>query len=319
MHSSIMAIVTLPLIGCLRTLEKQHPKRDDITSIVKVLRPHGNFRRGPFSPCQQMPIWTASPGGMKMAVRTAFRSLINWSLQLTSMNPAQLPPPYNHRLFLIAERALGASAVLKILLAEIKDQTENPAGAAAVAIDIATALICAPKTENSPIEYTWPTSPVPTQVPHQNRRLNLREALTLTYEHATDIIKNDATLAESVVRLYRRVEAQSAISSVALPDMSAQLPAPDVQQMLESIAAGSTQTAAAVQQQQQPALDLGQDAATLANLDVSGAEGMQIDFGADADDMSGLLGGGGGLNPEDDVFGDLDWTNMEGMDMEDGF
>jgi mediator of RNA polymerase II transcription subunit 5 len=302
-----MAITTLPLIHCLRALEKRSTKREDIAPIAKVLRPHNNFRRGPFSPCPQMSMWTGSAGGLKNAVKSAFQALINWNLQLTTMNPAQLPPPYNQCLFLIAERVLGAPKLLKIFLTELQDQTENPAGAAAAALDIATALVCAPKTENSPIEYTWPTSPAPAQLTHQSKRLNLREALSLENERATDLIKKDTTLAETIVRLHRRVETQSAISAVALPDISAQLPAPDMQQMLESIAADA-------QPAQQPQLDLTQDT-SLADLGVGSADGMQIDFGAGADDMGGLLGAGGSLNPEDDVFGDLDW-NMDGIDMD---
>jgi mediator of RNA polymerase II transcription subunit 5 len=252
---------------------------------------------------------------MKNAVKTAFQGLINWSLQLTTMNPAQLPPPYNQRLFLIAERVLGAPIVLKILLAEIKEQTENPTGAAAVALDIATALVCAPKSENSPIVYTWPTSPAPAQHTHQSKRLNLREALSLENERATEIIKKDTSLAETIVRLHRRVEAQSTITVVALPELSSQIPNSEVQQMLNSIAAGAPQNADVPQQ---PSLDMTQDATSLVDIGVGDADAMQMDFVAGGDDMVGLLDGGGSLNPEDDVFGDLDW-NMDGIDMDEGF
>jgi mediator of RNA polymerase II transcription subunit 5 len=248
-------------------------------------------------------------------VKTAFQSLITWNVQLTTMNPAQLPPPYNQRLFLIAERLLGAPGVLSIVLTEIKEQTENPAGSAAAALDIATALICAPKTENSPIEVTWLTSPVPAQQPHQSKRLNLREALSIEHERATDIIKKDNTLAESIVRLHRLVEAQATISTVPLPDLTSTMPAPDMQQMLDSMAATTQQNTADVLQSRRPTLDLTADSAGLPELAMSGADPMQMDFsGAGDDGMGGLLGGGGSMNPDDDVFGDLDFSNMDGMD-----
>lgn len=317
MHTSIMAIVALPLIGCLRALERRNAKRNDIAPIAQSIGKHRDFRRGPFSPCPQMPNWTSAAGGLKTAVKNAFQALINWSLQLTTMNPAQLPPSYNQRLWLIAERTLGAPAIMKIILQEIKEQTENPAGAAAVALDVATAIVCAPKAENSPIEFTWPTSAVSAHHPNQNKRINLREALALENEKATDIIKKDNTLAESIVRLHRRVEAQSAIGNFQLPDMASQIPAPDMQQMLDSLSNAQQNNQVP---QQQPTLDLTTDTSGLGDLNMGGADAMQIDFGSAGDDFMGTGGlGGGSMNPDDDVFGDLDLSNMDGMDMDYGF
>lgn len=251
-----------------------------------------------------------------MAVKMASQSLINWSLQVTTMNPAQLPPPYNQRLFWIAERILGAPALLSVILAELKEQTDNPAGAAAVTIDIATAIICAPKMENSPIDINWPTSAVAAQHPHQSKRLNLREALALENDRAIEIMKKDQTMAETIVRLHRRVEAQCAIGSTPLPDLAAELPQQDMQQMLDL---ANQQSANAVQQQ--PTLDLTQETA-LADLGVGASDAMQLDFsGTGGDDgMGGLLGTGpGGIDADDDVFGDLDLSTMDGMDVDYGF
>jgi mediator of RNA polymerase II transcription subunit 5 len=311
-----MAIVALPLFNCLRTLRKSNPKRNDIDPMLNSIKQHINFRRGPYSPCPQMQMWTASHGGLKMAVKMASQSLINWSLQVTTMNPAQLPPPYNQRLFWIAERILGAPALLSVILAELKEQTDNPAGAAAVTIDIATAIICAPKMENSPIDINWPTSAVAAQHPHQSKRLNLREALALENDRAIEIMKKDQTMAETIVRLHRRVEAQCAIGSTPLPDLAAELPQQDMQQMLDL---ANQQSANAVQQQ--PTLDLTQETA-LADLGVGASDAMQLDFsGTGGDDgMGGLLGTGpGGIDADDDVFGDLDLSTMDGMDVDYGF
>jgi mediator of RNA polymerase II transcription subunit 5 len=159
---------------------------------------------------------------------------------------------------------------------------------------------------------------VAAQHSHQSKRLNLREALLLENERATDIMKKDQTMAETIVRLHHRVEAQCAIGSAPLPDLSAhQLPAADMQQMLEL---ATQQSASAVEQQ--PTLDLTQEAA-LADLGVGdGGDAMQLDFsGTGGDDgMGGLLSGGaGGISADDDVFGDIDLSNMDGMDMEYGY
>ncbi|KIW05199.1 uncharacterized protein PV09_03743 [Verruconis gallopava] len=317
MHTSIMGIVSLPLVHCLRTLRKINSKRVDVDPMLQSLKQYGDFIRSPFGPCTSIAMYSL-PQGVKSAVKSAFQGLINWNLQITTLNPAQLPPPYQHRVMLIAEHLIGATEMLSVLLAEIKEQSENAAGAAAVALDIATAIVCAPKAENSPIEIAWPTSPVPAQHPYQNKRLNLREALSLQNERVADIIKKDQSLAETIVRLHRRVEAQCAIGTAPLPDLTGQLPPQDVQQMLDSITTQQNTT------QQQPALDLTQDSGLTADLGLNGADSMQLDFsvgnGGDGG-MGGLLGGGESMNPDDDVFGDLDLdlSNMESLDIDYGF
>lgn len=310
LHSAIMAIIALPLSNLLRALEKKTSKRSDITGIAKVMQPYRDFRRGPFSPCSQLTNWT-SQGGLQNAVKAAYRSLITWNIQLTTMTPHQLPPPYNQRLFLIAEYVLGAPMLLKIVLQEIKEQTENPAGAAAVALDIATALICAPKTENSPIDVTWPTSTIAAQHPQHRKRLNLREALALEMERAPETIKKDTTLAESIVRLHRLVEAQANLQPFVFPDMSAQLPpTAEMQQMLDSITNTQPVATSNAAQQAQPTIDLPQDMSGMADLGLGGTgDAMQIDFGDFT--SGGDMGMGSGMGGDDDVFGDLDLSNMD--------
>ena len=300
MHATIMGIVALPLSNCLRTLRKNNPKRNDIELLLQALRPYVDFRRGPYSPCPEMATWLASQGALKQMVRTNFQTLVVWSIQAAQMNQTQSPPHYNHRLYLFAEKVLGAGLLLSTLLEELKSQTEAPGGAAAVALDIATALVCAPKTENSPIDAGWVTSPVPAHQPRHSKRLNLREALVLEFDRATDIMKKDQTMAETVVRLHRRVEAQVAIGVAPLPDLTTQIPA-----ILPDLGLATDQTAAS----QQP-LDFTQD--TNVGLDLSATDPMQIDMNGGEDGL-GLMSVES-LNAEEDMFGGLDLGDMNGFE-----
>lgn len=308
MHSTIMAIVALPLSNCLRTLRQSNPKRTEINTMLQSLKQYSDFRRSPHSPVQELKSWTDTAGGLKHAAQMTFQSLISWSLQVTHQFPAQLPPHYNQRLFLLSERVLGAQSLLAILLEEAKQQTDNPTGAAAVAIDIATAIICAPKSENSPIEVGWVTSPVPTHQAHDARRLNLRDALALEYERATEIMKNDQTMSETVVRLYRRVEAQAIIGVTPLPDMAVQMPA-----ILPSLGLTASQSVVNVQQQ----MDFAQEATMEMDLGVGDPMSMDLTGG---DDGMGMMDVTSSVNAEDDMFGDLDLSNMDDIgDMDYGF
>ena len=83
------------------------------------------------------------------------------------------------------------------------------AGGGSIAYDVATALICAP--DASSVSLTTPLAllvnggapPLPPQ-----KRLTLREALRYEAEDCKKLQKTDQVMAETVVRLYRKVEAQ---------------------------------------------------------------------------------------------------------------
>lgn len=303
MHATIMYIVGLPLTNCLKTLRKNNPKRNDIDPIISNLKPYIDFRRRPYNPCHELRAWRASPGSLKQSLRVSFQSLIIWS---SAINPQLSPPHYNPRLILIAECILGAPTTLSVLLEEVKVQTELPNGNAAVALDIATALICAPKSENSPLAVGWVNAPVPAQPAKGTKRMNLREALKLEFDTATDLVQKDQFMAETIVRLHRSVEAQLNISITPIPDVAA-----------PSLLPMSSINISTVDQ----AIDFGTDAnVTGMDLD-AGANGMHLglsdtliggDLKMDGDDD--LFGqGGSGMNDDDDIFGDLDFNNMDGM------
>jgi mediator of RNA polymerase II transcription subunit 5 len=310
MHATIMSMISQPLSDRLKALRKGQPGRKDIEPLLSTLKSHTDFRRGPFSSCPELQTWRNNPGSLKRSIRSTFQNLILWSTT-TTISPTQPPPHYNPRQFLIAERTMGAPAVMSILIDELKTQTEAPNGAAAVAIDIATSVICAPTTQNSPIDVGWVNSPVPSNTPRDSRRLNLRDALRLDFENATEIIKKDQLAAETIVRLHRRVEAQLSLSSAPIPDLAATMPA-----MLPGL--GMTADAVSADAVTQ-VMDFSTDPA--AGLDLSNvADPMGLESAMDSmGTYDNLLATQAmqGMNPDDDdaIFGDLDLGGDLDMDL----
>ena len=196
--------------------------------------------------------------------------------------------------------------MLYILLDEIKSRTAAADGTDAVALDIATSIVCAPTTTStSPIAINWPLSPAPMPPPSLGSRLNLRDMLKLECDKATDLINSDAHLTEAIVRLHRLVEAQlSAVDSVApMTHLAAAAQMPAIISGLSITADASAvdaAVAAAAAAAQQP-LDFSvqadlASAGDALNMDLTGADGTGID----------LLGGEGLQAGDEDIFGGLE-------------
>lgn len=306
MHATILYIVAQPLTACLRSIQKHNPKRNDIEPIISNLKSYVDFRRTAFNPCPELQTWRTQ-GGVRQNLKSVLQGLIIWG---AGAGQQLSPPHYNPRLILIAECILGAQATLSILLEEVKAQTEAPNGNVAVALDIATALICAPKTENSPIHVGWQRSPVPVLVGRGTQRLNLRDALKLEFDAATDLIQKDQTMAETVVRLHRAVEAQLNFSVAPMPDISgAVAPMPSLLPMTSTNLSTGDQVMAFGTDDNAANMDL-----VGGDLDISDTlmGDMKMD-GGDGDDIFGGNHSMGGNENDDDVFGGLDFSNLEGM------
>lgn len=305
MHSTIMMIVSQPLARCLRILRRRHPKNTDLEVLIGQADSHSKSLRSNFSPCPELSTWVSAPGSLRHAVQTSLQSLITWSTNVT-VNPIQHPPPYNHRQLLIAIQVLGARAVLQILLEEIKARTAPGDPTGTVALDIATTIVCAPMTSsNSPVTIDWPLSPAPIPPRPRGGRLSLRDALNLEFEKATELINTDTLLAESIVRLHRRVEAQLSASNVPpMADLAAaaQMPAilPDLNITGDAQSAVDAAVAVAAHQ---GTLDFGAGAGA---MDLSGADAMGMDLTGDVGTGMDLLGDGGLGTGDDDIFGGLE-------------
>ncbi|KAK0635373.1 mediator complex, subunit Med5 [Bombardia bombarda] len=153
----------------------------------------------------------ASTSGLMAAVRLTVTNLVQWASHPTLNG---MPSSYTHRQILVALKMHGARHVLSVLLDELKTQTEL--GNAAVAYDVVTAILCAPDVyadssaaaEATAVpDETTGAFPAPVQ-----RRITLREALKSEAEDWRRVQRTEGpAMAEAVVRLHRRVEAQMAI------------------------------------------------------------------------------------------------------------
>jgi mediator of RNA polymerase II transcription subunit 5 len=213
MLSSILNITAKPLEHSLRWLQRDEPTRQDVEPLSKVLKPHLSFPRTAAADHTELESWSNSHGGIAASIRHTIQSLTQWSLS-TGMNV--MPTSYTHRQMLTGVRVLGAKRLLSAIIDEVKAQTAN--GSGAIVIDVASAIICAPDADSIPLTNSnhlmnmlddTTSTPQPLQ-----RRLTLRDALRTEAENAPKIHKTDVLQAETVIRLFRRVEV---LMTVAIP------------------------------------------------------------------------------------------------------
>lgn len=363
MLSSVLNIVAKPLEHSLRSYQRQDPKSPDVEPLLRALKENlplsrrtggadhneleswtganGGNTTNPSSTHPTNPNGPANPpggspnthgGGLAGSVRSTIANLTQWA-----QHPALgLPAPYTHRQILAALKMLGAKHLLTILLEELKAQSEL--GNDSLAYDVITSVICAP--DSNTFSLTSPSSASTTapedtaaqqQQSNQQRRMTLREALKYEAEDWNRIQKAspDPLAAETVVRLYRRVEAQMTplpppVQVVAGVDQSAM---GGVDAMLNSAAAEMVGDALGVSVGGDGALDdalaavgVGVDASSVVGvggglhegmtLDTAGLAGSGLNTGAggdlnNLDSATGSVGGGagGGSSSMDDIFG----------------
>ena len=295
MHLTIMSIIAQPLLQSLQSVRRRRHSRVDVEPIINTLKQRIPFRTIAHATQQEVQAWITQAGSLSHAFQNAVRGLISWSTSAT-VNIFQPPPAYDHRLLLMTMKELGANAVLRMLLDEIKVRTASQDGTAPLTLDIAAAIVCAPSTENSPITSDWVNGTTIAANTHQGGyRLNLREALKIEFERGPDTMKVDSLLAETVVRLHRRVEVQLTITPEDIAAQSIQVPT-----MLPVLDVSGAVAAAAASHQ----VDL--SAAMDVSMGLSGADAgsMAMDLSSAAGGIELLGTGGLGAN-DDDVFANL--------------
>ncbi|KAJ0334821.1 hypothetical protein COL5a_000884 [Colletotrichum fioriniae] len=194
-----------------------------------------------------------------------------------------------------------------LLYEDIRQQTET--GSGSIIYDVATALVCAPdvvNTPSNPINFIDTSGNVPAPV---QRKLTLREVLKSDAEECKKLQKVDMNLAEIVVRLYRKVETQMAVSQAEVIQADTMLQT-DLGLSLDA-GAGSLDDAMAAA------------AANVAQGDGMSVDNVSLDLGLGG--VGGDLGLGGSSNNgggsldlgADDLFSglgagdDFQWDNMD--------
>ncbi|KAI1104909.1 Med5-domain-containing protein [Jackrogersella minutella] len=294
MLSSVVNIIAMPLEYGLRSYQRFDPKSPAIEPLLKAMRDNLRLSRRTASAANnELEAWTSTPnGGLTALIRHLIQGFVSWSAH-PGLNV--MPTSYTHRQVLVALQMIGAKRFLGTILEEVKSHSD--AGHGSIAHDVATALICAPDVTNMPpppeamLLMSSANHPV---VPPQ-LRISLREALKAEAEDCKAIQKADQAMAEIVVRLYRKVEAQMLIQPPAESILQGTL---DNLGLGENAAALGDALAAAAQND-----GLGADEASM-SLDLGGGHDMGhlggagdashggLDFGA-GDDMFGGLGAGG--------------------------
>ncbi|KAF2966809.1 hypothetical protein GQX73_g6752 [Xylaria multiplex] len=283
MLSAVLNIVAKPLEHSLRSYQRQDPKCQEIEPLLNAIKDNIRLsRRTAGAGHNELEAWASTAnGGLAASVRNTIQGFLQWSLQ---PGVTVMPTPYTHRQILAAHRILGARRLLSIILDEVKQQTDT--SSCSIMYDIATALICAPDATKvtPPAVMALLVDPNNPPVIPQTR-ISLREALKSEAEDFKIIHNSDPAMAEHVMRLYRRVEAQLMMPQPADTMLQAGL-----------------------------GLDLDDNAAaTLAVAQgdglVTGDGNLSLDLGNAGSDM-GLTGGadsGGGLafGADDDIFGNL--------------
>ncbi|KAI0376646.1 Med5-domain-containing protein [Hypomontagnella monticulosa] len=286
MLSSVVNIIAIPLEYSLRSHQRFDPKSQAIEPLLKAIRDNIRLSRRTASAANnELEAWTSTAnGGLAASIRHTLQGFVSWSAH-PGLNI--MPTSYTHRQILTALKMLGAKRFLYVVLEEIKTQMET--GNGSIAHDIATNLICAPDVTNMPPP---PEAAILLDSAHHpyippQLRISLRTALRAEAEDCKIIQKKDPAMAEIIVRLYRKVEAQML------------MPPPD-ESMLHNELAG---------------LDLGENAAALGDALAAAAQNdglgadensMSLDLGGAGSDM-GHLGGDSGLDfgAGDDMFSGL--------------
>lgn len=291
MLTSVLNLVAKPLEHSLRTYQRRDPTNVQIEPLLNALKDSLPVsRRTASAEHTEMESWCSTPGGgLSVAVKNTIQGFVHWSLR-----PDTMPTPYTHRQMLLGTKLLGARSMLRIILEEI--QAQSGEGNAPVVFDIATALICAPDPTHDGVAGVQGLDEAGNVPAAPERRATIREALKDEAENFRKIQKKDASKAETVVRLHRKVLEQMAPSQVQI--LPADLTAPLDDSTVDT-AGNTTVPQGDAMQMDMTGLDL-MGGVPEGDLNLGGGNGGSFDLG---DDIFG------GFDATRDPFGG--WDNMD--------
>lgn len=325
MHSTILAMVSSRLETAFRTLQKREPNRATIEPLLQAIKGNQFYERSIYASMKELEQWTNAPNStLKSSLRHTVQQLSQWA-STAAIQPN--PPSYTHRQIFASLNLLGARGTLKAIIDEVKSQTE--AGNGAAALDIATSIICAPMVEDSPISVDWVSSSM-VQPVSQRTRMNLREMLKQEFDSSANLVSTDPLVAEAIVRVHRRVEAQLTsmndtglqvpvinLPNVNIADMSSQDINADMSKAIDDVAAASivedlnNMDNKALQRSMEEIT--GADALDLASMGMDTGDGVTVDMSTDLSNLPGL-----GLGDMDAMGMDMDMDMDMNMDMSGG-
>lgn len=211
MHRCILGIVSTPLEASLQTLIRRKPeKRDKANELIEILKPHLHQRRSmEITMVKLDEIAARGEGLLTRAVTNTVRDLAMWAANGSSDPPPRYAPHLVHH----AISAHGSFRILEAVVEGLRDQTTI--GNGPIALDICVALICRPE----PATYIPVMNMGAVEPPITGRTLH--DAIRLTTMDAQKLLTENTAYAEALVRLDRKVAAQSIVSQVALANLTA--------------------------------------------------------------------------------------------------
>ncbi|KAH7166208.1 mediator complex, subunit Med5 [Dactylonectria macrodidyma] len=303
MLSSVKNLIAKPLEHALRVYQRRDPRNEDIEPLLRALRDSIPLsRRTGGADHNELQSWsTTLPNAMSSAIRHTMSNLTQWSLH-PELN---MPTSYTHRQVIAALNYMGPKRLLHSILEELRQQGET--SSVSFVYDVATAMICAPDTDKDRQANMAMLDANGNILPPMQRVRTLRELVKVMAEDCKKIQKTDPVLAEIVVRLHRRVEAQ-----MVMPQVQVMLQAADMSLNLNDQAAGLEDAMAAAAGAQGDSMSV-----DTMGLDM-GMGGVASDLG-----LGGSVVSGGGLDTsgDADMFGGLDTGDMvdfewAGMDLQ---
>ena len=191
-HSAVLSVAAKSLKESLTYVQKQHPSRPDISTLIQLLAPYHD-ERPTLSALKELQTWSLTPhGGLRAALHNTINALVLWSA--TSASSADMSPPsYSHAQLQESVAILGAKSIFDILLHELLVPDISSSNAELL-LDILVVMIVS-------------TQPQSTQQRSPRLRLTLYDTLQIEYQYTDGLSQTDLARATIIVRLHRRVDA----------------------------------------------------------------------------------------------------------------
>ncbi|PNS20037.1 Mediator of RNA polymerase II transcription subunit 5 [Sphaceloma murrayae] len=288
MHTTILGTLYQSLRPRLTELDKRTANRKDIPQLIAVLKPHAASQYSTHSLRSEEREWLSASGTLRGSLSELITQLTTWS---NNSDMISIPTRYTHRTVEAVVDKYGAEEVLKIMIDDVATQTAI--GFGSWALDVVTSLICAPNRYNT-FQMPSPNGARPSDV---TEHCTIHEALKRRVTDSRFLLSLEQGKAETLIRLGRLVEAQSALIDMPLLNsMQLTIPTGDLMEGIDSAAVADAAVAAsALETTDQATLDAAAadfSAAMDQTIDLSG--GSDLNMG-DASDL--------GLNLGDDLFG----------------
>lgn len=316
MHTAILSIVATPLYYSLQELLRKQPEKKKATELSQILKAYLYQQRILNRQKNELDDIFQNDGTVQQRIQHSIRDLVTWSS--TPSNPPNPPPRYTYKEFALACQLMDGETLRDAMVEELSRSTNMSA-----ALDLCTSLVCAP-------------TPAPMGAQQQNHPAcitsRLRNSIALVAADIQSVTEKDLAIAEALVRLCRRVEAQLAVAQ--LPPMAMPMQIQDqsaADQMMQELGLGmggngdgtnvdttmNQNDFAGLEQQLNLANPTDQDLANMAAnttaMDIDQTQLLgDMDFTMTNTQQNGQQVGQ--QNQEEDIFAGLDMGGMGGMD-----